>query len=51
MATPHVAGVAALTAQHYPLADPWELWARLAQTARRLELAFTAVGAGLMQAP
>lgn len=50
MATPHVAGIAALIAQSTG-ARGWELWARLAQTARRLALPSTDVGAGLTQAP
>jgi subtilisin len=50
MATPHAAGVAALIAQSTG-ARGLELWARLAQTARRLALPGTDVGAGLMQAP
>ncbi|MFD9736230.1 S8 family serine peptidase [Umezawaea sp. NPDC059074] len=50
MATPHVAGVAALMAEKYG-ARGFELWARLAQTARRLPLPSTDVGAGLVQAP
>jgi subtilisin family serine protease len=50
MATPHVAGVAALLAQQYN-ARGWELWARLMQSARRLSLPSTDVGAGLVQAP
>ncbi|TQM80025.1 subtilase family protein [Saccharothrix saharensis] len=50
MATPHVAGVAALIAEKHG-ARGWELWARLAQTARRLPLPSTDVGAGLVQAP
>ncbi|QIZ38157.1 S8 family serine peptidase [Saccharopolyspora sp. ASAGF58] len=50
MATPHVAGVAALYAQQYP-ERAWGLWARLSQTARRLPLASTDVGAGVVQAP
>ncbi|MFD0202598.1 MULTISPECIES: S8 family serine peptidase [Saccharothrix] len=50
MATPHVAGVAALLAEEHN-ARGWELWARLAQTARRLGLPSTDVGAGLVQAP
>jgi subtilisin family serine protease len=50
MATPHVAGVAALMAERYG-ARGFELWARLAQTARRLPLPSTDVGAGLVQAP
>ncbi|SDC11375.1 S8 family serine peptidase [Actinokineospora iranica] len=50
MATPHVAGVAALIAQATG-ARSWELWARLAQAARRLPLPSTDVGAGLVAAP
>ncbi|WNV83866.1 S8 family serine peptidase [Umezawaea sp. Da 62-37] len=50
MATPHVAGVAALMAERYG-ARGFELWARLGQTARRLPLSSTDVGAGLVQAP
>ena len=50
MATPHVAGVAALIAgkQQVP---PDQVWTRLTQTARRLNLPSTDVGAGLVQAP
>ncbi|HEU5472456.1 MAG TPA: S8 family serine peptidase [Actinophytocola sp.] len=50
MATPHVAGVAALVAQATG-ARGYELWARLAQTAKRLRLPSTDVGSGLVQAP
>lgn len=50
MATPHVAGVAALIAQATG-ARSYELWARLAQTAERLPVPGTDVGAGLVQAP
>ncbi len=50
MATPHTAGIAALIAQSTG-ARAYELWARLSQTARRLPLPGTDVGAGLMQAP
>ncbi|MDA3630357.1 S8 family serine peptidase [Saccharopolyspora sp. WRP15-2] len=50
MATPHVSGVAALYAQQYA-ERAWGLWARLSQTARRMPLAATDVGAGLVQAP
>lgn len=50
MATPHVAGIAALIAQATG-ARGFELWARLAQTARRLPLPSTDVGAGLVQGP
>ncbi len=50
MATPHVSGVAALYAQQHR-ERAWGLWARLSQTARRLLLTSTDVGAGLVQAP
>jgi subtilisin family serine protease len=50
MATPHVAGVAALIASATN-ARSYELWARLSQTARRLPLSCTDVGSGLVQAP
>lgn len=50
MATPHVSGVAALLAQAHR-ARGWELWARLCQSARRLPLPSTDVGAGMVQAP
>jgi len=50
MATPHVAGVAALIAQTTG-ARAWELWARLTQLARRLPLASTDVGSGLVRTP
>lgn len=50
MATPHVSGIAALVAQKTG-ARGFELWARLAQMARRLPLPSTDVGAGLVQAP
>lgn len=50
MATPHVAGIAALISAQYN-AKSWELWARLVQTATRLKLPSTDVGAGLVQAP
>lgn len=50
MATPHVAGIAALNAEAHQ-ARGWELWARMSQTARRLPLPSSDVGAGLVQAP
>lgn len=50
MATPHVAGVAALIAQ-VTGARADGLWAALARTARRLPLPSTDVGSGLVQAP
>lgn len=51
MATPHVAGVAALIGQLHPEASPHEVWVRLIQSARRLNLPSTDVGAGMVQAP
>lgn len=50
MATPHVSGIAALTAQAGSH-TAWELWAHLCQTAIRLPWPSTDVGAGLVQAP
>jgi subtilisin family serine protease len=51
MATPHVAGVAALLCEANPQATPAELWTMLTQTARRMPLPSNDVGAGLVQAP
>jgi hypothetical protein len=51
MATPHVAGCAALWAQTSPNLRGLSLWRRLQETARRLPLPATQVGAGLVQAP
>jgi subtilisin family serine protease len=51
MATPHVAGVAALLAQAEPDASAGELIALLGETALRLSLASVDAGAGLVQAP
>lgn len=50
MATPHVAGVAALISQATG-ARGAQLWAKLTQTARPLSLSSADVGAGLVQAP
>ncbi|MGQ0779441.1 MAG: S8 family serine peptidase [Pseudonocardiales bacterium] len=50
-AAPHVAGVAALIAGQHRQASPYELWVRLAQSAQRLNLPATDVGAGLVQIP
>jgi subtilisin family serine protease len=50
MATPHVAGVAALISQATGFRGA-QLWARLTQTARPLNLPSADVGAGLAQAP
>lgn len=51
MATPHVAGIAALQAEAHPKATATEIWTLLTQHARRLPLLSTDVGAGLVQAP
>ena len=51
MATPHVAGVAALVAQSDPTARGHALWTRLVQGAHRLDQPARDVGAGLVQAP
>ena len=50
MATPHVSGVAALINQATG-ATGAQLWARLTQTARPLNIPSVDVGAGLVQAP
>ena len=51
MATPHVAGIAALYLEQEPNIRGCNLWMRLLQMARRLPLASEDVGAGLVQAP
>ncbi len=51
MATPHVAGCAALWAQTSPALRGAALRAKLIATARHLPLPMTDVGAGLVQAP
>jgi subtilisin family serine protease len=51
MATPHVAGMAALAAEADPANRGTALWAFLQQHARRLPQASTDVGVGLVQAP
>lgn len=51
MATPHVAGVAALIAQSDSKYRGWTLWSRLLQLARPLSLPARDVGRGLVQAP
>lgn len=51
MATPHVAGCAALWAQSSPALRGLALRARLMASARRLSLPASDVGAGLVQAP
>ena len=51
MATPHVAGVAALIAESDLAARGHALWTRLIQGAHRLDQPARDVGAGLVQAP
>ena len=51
MATPHVAGCAALWAESSPALRGMALWKKLQATARPLPLLATRVGAGLVQAP
>ena len=51
MATPHVAGCAALWAETTPALRGMALWKKLQATARTLPLFAARVGAGLVQAP
>lgn len=51
MATPHVAGIAALWLQHDPKQTADQLEATLRRTARRLSQSASEVGIGLVQAP
>jgi subtilisin family serine protease len=51
MATPHVAGCAALWAETSPALRGMNLWRKLQATARRLPFPPSRVGAGLVQAP
>jgi subtilisin family serine protease len=51
MATPHVAGIAALYAEVVPEARGRGLWALLIQNARRMSLPSRDVGIGIVQAP
>ena len=51
MATPHVAGCAALWAQTSPSLRGLALWRRLVSSAKPLPLPASRVGAGLVQAP
>ena len=51
MATPHVAGCAALWAETSPNLRGLNLWRRLQATARRLPFPATQIGAGLVQSP
>ena len=51
MATPHVAGIAALFAEANPRASASSLWSLLVRNARRLALPSRDVGSGLVQAP
>lgn len=48
MAAPFVAGMAALLWEEFPAAGAWEIWVKLVQRARRLGLAASSVGAGLV---
>jgi subtilisin family serine protease len=50
MATPHVSGIAALWLEAQQLSASM-LWAKLTQSAKRLGLASSDVGSGLVQAP
>jgi subtilisin family serine protease len=50
MATPHVAGLAALWSEATGATGP-ALWSAVAQAARRLQLQSVDVGVGLAQAP
>jgi len=51
MATPHVAGIAALLAESQPHARGLALWALVVQHARHLAIPVRDVGAGIIQAP
>jgi hypothetical protein len=51
MATPHVAGIAALYANTDPALRGMALWNKLTATAKVLPLPVEHVGAGLVQAP
>jgi subtilisin len=51
MATPFVAGIAALYLQKNPNLKPLELWSLLMQKAKRLNIPSIDAGAGLVQAP
>ena len=51
MATPHVAGCAALWAETSPTLRGMNLWRKLQATARHLPFPASRVGAGLVQAP
>ncbi len=51
MATPHVAGIAALYVEANPNATAREIWQLLVNNAKRLDLEPADVGAGLAQAP
>lgn len=51
MATPFVAGVAAMLWEAYPAASAMEIWEKLTESARNVGLPSRDVGAGLVQAP
>lgn len=51
MATPHVAGIAALVAEAFPYADPQALWGLLTRNAIRLSISSRDAGSGLVVSP
>lgn len=51
MATPYVAGVAAMLWEAYPSASAMEIWEKLTESARNVGLPGRDAGAGLVQAP
>ena len=51
MATPYVAGIAALYCEAYPAASATDIWKHLTQHAKKLDLNTSDIGAGLVQAP
>lgn len=51
MATPFVAGIAALYCEAYPNASAADIWMYLGQNSKRLNLNASDVGVGLVQAP
>jgi subtilisin len=51
MATPHVSGIAALYLEANPSLNARELWKKLTDTAKRLDLPVEDAGVGMVQAP